>query len=972
MQKILGKISSGLLSIVFLLTFWQQTAWATHIRAGEIIARRIGTFRYEFTIVMYTDNAPGNADSPDLDINFGDGSPVVNVPRVESESGPIGRPADFTQINVYRTTHTFPANGAFVVSFVEENRNAGILNVNNGNSVNIPFSVSTTVVIDPGIGLNSSPILTVDPLDRGCIGQKFFHNPGAYDPDGDSLSFEFTVPRASASDPVPNYLSAADSTFGGFQENLTGTRALITIDPRTGQIEWNTPGRAGEYNLAFVVREWRNGVPIGAVVRDMQIIILDCDNKRPSLTVPPEVCATANEDPSDPSNIIEEIITATDPDGNLLIISSTDSTPALNSGVYDPDNFNVPAQFFFSPSPQASPATATFRWVTGCEHVREEPYIVVFRAEDIPANPLEPRLVDLKPMLITVKGPPPTGLVAALDTDTRSVTLNWNPYLNECPSCAGKIDDMEIIIWRREGCIDSIFCEQTPTMVGYEEIGRVSATTNSFIDNGPLALGLSYSYIISVNFPAPGGGVSRASDEQCVTLPLDAPLVTKVSVESTDANNGTIDVNWLRPRPEEADLSTIFNPPFRYELYRATGLSSASFTLIDTQIDNVGTQLSFNFTDAGLNTENNPYLYKVEWYSDAGTASESKRISSDSASSVRLSATGGENQIMLEWEYNVPWSNLTNTSQGVYRHLIYRRTANVPDFTLIDSVLVGTPEYIDRGKFNNQCLNPDSTYFYFVVTRGSYFNDQIPVKVLENKSQIDSASPTDNTPPDPPALELEANNCSFLNDKICKDPLDASNNADENTVFWTPVRSLLSCDDIAYYKLYFKGIGEADFNLNAPIYQGSDTFFVHQDLPELPSGLVSRAGCYRVVAVDLVGNESELSNEACQDNCLYYELPNVFTPNGDGINDLFRPCPSPLSVESVEIEIFNRWGNKVFSLNDNIDLNWDGTSKDGKALSTGVYFYNAKVKFFSIDPNTALQEIRGWVEIIREKNGEIR
>ena len=973
MRKILEKISSGLLPIVFLLTFWQQSAYATHIRAGEIIATRIGTFQYQFTIVMYTDNAPGNADSPDLDIDFGDGSDPVNVPRVDEESGPFGNPADFTQINIYRVTHTFPSNGVFVVSFVEENRNAGILNVNNGNSVNIPFSVSTTVVIDPGIGLNSSPVMTIPPIDLGCVGQKYFHNPGAFDPDGDSLSFAFRTPQQNPDEEVPNYLEVADTVFNGLQENSTTELAEVTIDPITGQIEWNTPGLAGEYNLAFVVTEWRNGVPIGAVVRDMQIIVLDCDNRRPMLNIPPEVCATANENPLDNTNIVEFAVTAEDPDGNNLIINSSDSGSVLDVGIYDPRNFNVPAEFTFNPSPQASPASGTFRWETGCEHVRAEPYIVVFRVRDIPSNSNDPSLIDLAPTLITIKGPPPTGLASAVDTDERSVELNWNPYLNECPSCVDKIDDMEIIIWRREGCVDTIFCEQDPEMLGYEEIGRVAADVTNFTDVGPLSLGLSYSYIISVNFPSPGSGVSRASDEQCVLLPLNAPLVTKVSVENTGNTDGVIDVEWLRPRPEEADLSTLFNPPFRYELFRATGLSSSDFTLVDTQIDPAGTQLSFNFTDTGLDTENSPYLYKVEWYSDAGTVSESSRNPSDSASSVRLTAIGGENQIELNWEYNVPWSNMTNVAAGVYRHLIYRRTSNVPDFTLIDSVEVGTPSYIDRGSFNDQCLNPDSTYSYRILTRGSYFNDSIPdpFKVLENWSQIDSASPTDNTPPDPPVLSLEGNDCSFLESKLCKDPLN-SNNIDRNELSWAPVRSNLTCDDIAVYRLFFKGMDQADFDFNNPIYEGSDTFFVHTDLPVLPSGLVSRAGCYVVVAVDQVGNESVISNEVCQDNCLYYVLPNVITPNGDGINDVFRPCPEPLSVESVEIEIFNRWGNKVYEANDDIELNWTGVNQNGQELPSGVYFYNVNVRFFSIDPELANQVLQGWVEVVRGGNGEVR
>ena len=45
------------------------------------------------------------------------------------------------------------------------------------------------------------------------------------------------------------------------------------------------------------------------------------------------------------------------------------------------------------------------------------------------------------------------------------------------------------------------------------------------------------------------------------------------------------------------------------------------------------------------------------------------------------------------------------------------------------------------------------------------------------------------------------------------------------------------------------------------------------------------SGCYAVSAFDLNGNESEKSVMICIDSCNFYEIPNVFTPNGDNIND---------------------------------------------------------------------------------------
>ena len=101
------------------------------------------------------------------------------------------------------------------------------------------------------------------------------------------------------------------------------------------------------------------------------------------------------------------------------------------------------------------------------------------------------------------------------------------------------------------------------------------------------------------------------------------------------------------------------------------------------------------------------------------------------------------------------------------------------------------------------------------------------------------------------------------------------------------------------------------------------------------------AGCYYVRAVDKHGNESHLTNQVCIDDCPNYNLPNTFTPNGDGFNDVFTPikCPPYRYITRVDFKIFTRWGEKVFETT-NPEINWDGTNqKTGKPMSDGVYFY---------------------------------
>ena len=68
-------------------------------------------------------------------------------------------------------------------------------------------------------------------------------------------------------------------------------------------------------------------------------------------------------------------------------------------------------------------------------------------------------------------------------------------------------------------------------------------------------------------------------------------------------------------------------------------------------------------------------------------------------------------------------------------------------------------------------------------------------------------------------------------------------------------------------------------------------------------------------------------------------MPDAFTPNGDGKNDVFR-IPPAVSLKLKEFSIYNEWGSKVFST-ENISKGWDGTIS-GKPQSTGVYIYIIK------------------------------
>lgn len=69
------------------------------------------------------------------------------------------------------------------------------------------------------------------------------------------------------------------------------------------------------------------------------------------------------------------------------------------------------------------------------------------------------------------------------------------------------------------------------------------------------------------------------------------------------------------------------------------------------------------------------------------------------------------------------------------------------------------------------------------------------------------------------------------------------------------------------------------------------------------------------------------------------EMPNAFSPNGDGYNDVYNAKPEYQSIVSFKATIFNRWGQKIYSWTnpDREKDGWDGTWK-GRKVRDGVYF----------------------------------
>ena len=74
----------------------------------------------------------------------------------------------------------------------------------------------------------------------------------------------------------------------------------------------------------------------------------------------------------------------------------------------------------------------------------------------------------------------------------------------------------------------------------------------------------------------------------------------------------------------------------------------------------------------------------------------------------------------------------------------------------------------------------------------------------------------------------------------------------------------------------------------------------------------------------------------------YLDMPNAFSPNGDGINDIYKAKDGYQSIVEFHAAIFNRWGKVIYTWDDPAG-GWDGTI-NGKDAPQGVYYVNVKAK----------------------------
>lgn len=271
---------------------WGQQARATHAMGGELTYRCLGNNQWEVTLNFYRDcngvAAPTNCNngleffvkSASCGIGFStcfNNNPTVQIitpicpsetDRCVSASGTYGvQKYTYTKV-VDLSAHAACEANDWFFSWSLCCRNNAITSLNDPG--NRELYLDARLNMAPGT-CNNSPTFTNSPTAFHCLGEPISYNPGAVDIDGDSLVYALIAARGTNGANIPyntNY-SAAQPIRN------TGGANAVTLNPQTGTMTV-TPSVLQVAVVSYQVREYRDGVLMGTVTRDVQFVVRPC------------------------------------------------------------------------------------------------------------------------------------------------------------------------------------------------------------------------------------------------------------------------------------------------------------------------------------------------------------------------------------------------------------------------------------------------------------------------------------------------------------------------------------------------------------------------------------------------------------------------------------------------------------------------------------------------------------------------
>lgn len=343
-----------------------KMANASHIMGGEIYYRCVLQNSYEISLVLYRSCSgipmAANEFVTISSANCGYNATImldsVGIPEDVSQVCPstftdcAGGGVQGVQRYLYSAIFTFPTTCTdWTISYSNCCRNYAIGTGSAGQGMYIEATLNNQAA-----SCNNSPYFFKTGVPYFCVGTPATYNHITLEVDGDSLVYELIDPMQSLGLPV--------TFFAPYNANYpiaTTPANNFLFSPQTGQMDF-TPALVQNGVLAVRVKEYRNGVFIGSVIRDMQMILMSCGTGSNSVGITPPLNVTGATQPGLPNNPYYFEACPGDTMSFQVVVSTdtgtTLSVQAGNSGV------NIPGAITnISYNTTANLATVDFYWV---------------------------------------------------------------------------------------------------------------------------------------------------------------------------------------------------------------------------------------------------------------------------------------------------------------------------------------------------------------------------------------------------------------------------------------------------------------------------------------------------------------------------------------------------------------------------------------------------------------------------------
>lgn len=523
---------------VLVLCFVAFPLQASHIMGCDLIYQHLGGNQYRIKLTQYRDCSgilPSNSVSISvssalcsqnfsLTANLDTGYPIEvsaicgsQLPNTTCNGGTVPGVQEY----VYSVITTLPANCSdWKFSWYDGNRNSAISTISSPGSAFIYIEATLNNLNFSG---NNSPDFITKPVPYFGLNQPQNYSHSTVEPDGDVLVYSLVAPLDNSTTPV-TFLSPYSATYP-----ISTTSGTFPFNTTTGQMSF-TPNAIQNAVTAILVQEYRGGVLIGSVRRDIQMVVLNMTNGSSSAT-PPTNIAGANLVAGQSSvfnacvgTTMTFKVTASDPNAATVITHTSNNTTALPGSSVSVSGTN--------------PKVMTFSWTPTAADIGTNSFSVTFTDNNCPI----PSIIALN-YVIYVLG------INITNTDTSICNLGGSLQLSTAIFGAGSgnyawtgtglsannipnpivtpssLPSLYTVSYTLSGCnvTDHISIIQNTTKVNAFSTDSVVCTTK------PVTLNTSINGISGGSYSWSGNGLSSSNASSTIATPPSLPQTYSVT-----------------------------------------------------------------------------------------------------------------------------------------------------------------------------------------------------------------------------------------------------------------------------------------------------------------------------------------------------------------------------------------------------------------------------------------------------------